>query len=315
MLIATPSVESKQWFERTFTSKYELSGQHEELSYIGMSITRKKTEITVNQLGYIDNMVIKYLPKSALHYPSIPAVPSILKAQPSSTPVESKKYLSIIMTLMYLARHTRPDILMPVTYLATKSSQPTSEFYSAALRIVAYVSKTKNISMQFSSNASLVPSIYADASHLLHQDARGHGGIILSLGSGPILTKSYKLKLNTRSSTESELVVLETASSYAKWWSLLLSELKISNTNRITIYQDNMSAIAMVKKSIFDNLNKHMVNRVNIIKDDLDNNTISVEYCPTELMIADLLTKICDKNVIEKLMSLMKFYSDQDKQR
>jgi hypothetical protein len=204
---------------------------------------------------------------------------------------------------------------MPITFMATKSSQPTAEYYSDALRIIAYVSRTKHISMHFSSSASMEPSIFADASHLLHHDARGHGGIILSLGSAPIMTKSYKLKLNTKSSTESELVVLEAATSYAKWWSLLLSELEISRDIPIKIHQDNLSAIAMVKNQQFDNLNKHMVNRVQIIKDQLSTNTISVKYCPTDIMIADLLTKICSKITIQKLLTLMNFQFEKDDYR
>jgi hypothetical protein len=307
MLIAAPSIKDQQWFEDTFMSKYELTGQHELLSYIGMSIRRCKNEITVNQRGYIDNMVKKYLPKIPNHYPSVPAVPTILKPKSISTPISSTKYLSIVMTLMYLARHTRPDILMPVTFLATKSAEPTSEYYADAIRIVAYVDSTRSLSMVFSSSANMLPVIYADASHLLHQDAKGHGGIILSLGSAPIMTKSYKLKINSKSSTESELVVLESACSYANWWFTLLTELNLMSTNSIKVYQDNMSAIAIVKNSNFSNINKHMVNRANIIKDHLSTNTIYIEHLPTTVMVADILTKICDKNTILKLMSLMNF--------
>jgi hypothetical protein len=216
---------------------------------------------------------------------------------------------------MFLARHTRPDILMPVTYLASKSSAPTAEDYSNAVRVVAYIAGTKTIAMQFSSSASLEPNIFADASHLLHLDARGHGGIILSLGSAPILTKSYKLKLNTKSSTESEIVVLEAATSYSTWWNLLLEELNIKNKNPIIIYQDNTSGIQMVKNQLFDNLNKHLVNRVQIIKQQLDLNTILIRYCPTDRMIADILTKICDKNTIQRLLLLMNFYIQEDRPR
>jgi hypothetical protein len=317
MLVANPSSEIKRWFEETFMEKYELTGEHNDFSYIGMSISRNKEEIKVNQLGYIDNMVIKYLPKQPLNFPSVPASASILKKKSSSSPVSSTKYLSIVMTLMYLARHTRPDILMPVTFLATKSASPTAEYYSDAIRIIAYVHNTRSITMRFSHSASMEPSIYADASHLLHQDARGHGGIILSLGSAPIMTKSYKLKLNTKSSTESELVVLEAATSYAKWWTLLLSELNLPNISykSIIIHQDNLSAIAMVKNSQFDNLNKHMVNRVEIIKEELKTNTISIKYCPTDRMIADILTKICDKITIKNLLLFMNFLIQEDRPR
>jgi hypothetical protein len=216
---------------------------------------------------------------------------------------------------MYLARYTRPDILMPVTFLATKSAAPTAEYYNDALKIVAYVSNTKHRCMLFSSKVSMIPSIFADSSHLLHEDARGHGGIILSLGSAPILTKSYKLKLNTRSSTESELVVLEAATSYSKWWHLLLSELQILKESSIIIYQDNLSAIRMVENQTFDNLNKHLVNRVHLINNELVNKLIRVKYCPTDRMLADMLTKILDKITMKKLLLLMNFFIQEDRPR
>jgi len=303
------------WFEKMFMTKYELTGQHESFSYIGMSITREKNGFVVNQIGYIDNMTAKYLPRSLTHYPTVPAVPALLKRKPTSTPISATKYLSLVMTLMYLARHTRPDILMPVTYLATKSAVPTAEFYADALRVVAYVFNTKSISMQFSKSASMIPAIYADSSHLLHEDARGHGGIILSLGSGPILTKSYKLKLNTRSSTESEIVVLEASTSYAKWWHLLLTELEIMKETSIIIYQDNLSAITMIKNEIYDNLNKHLVNRVHLIGEEISSKLITVKYCPTDRMLADILTKILDKNATKKLLLLMNFLIHEDRPR
>jgi len=315
MLIASPCEDAKRWFEATFMRKYELTGQHNNFSYIGMTITRSKNGFSVNQLGFIENMVAKYIPRQLKHYPSVPATPELLKKKSTSTPISSTKYLSIVMTLMYLARYTRPDILMPVTFLATKSAAPTAEYYNDALKIVAYVSNTKHMCMLFSSKASMIPSIFADSSHLLHEDARGHGGIILSLGSAPILTKSYKLKLNTRSSTESELVVLEAATSYSKWWHLLLSELQILKESSIIIYQDNLSAIRMVENQTFDNLNKHLVNRVHLINNELVNKLIRVKYCPTDRMLADMLTKILDKMTMKKLLLLMNFFIQEDRPR
>ena len=52
------------------------------------------------------------------------------------------------------------------------------------------------------------------------------------------MTKSYKLKLVTRSSTESELVVLEEAVTFAILIKKLLKELQVFD-GPITIYQDN----------------------------------------------------------------------------
>ncbi len=47
---------------------------------------------------------------------------------------------------------------------------------------------------------------YVDASFAVHPNMRGHTGEGLTMGRGFPITASTKKKLNTRSSTESELV-------------------------------------------------------------------------------------------------------------
>ena len=142
------------------------------------------------------------------------------------------------MSLMYLARFTRPDILMPVTYLATKSACPTEAHYSKALRILSYASKTRLRKMFFRAAANLTLSIYVDAAYMLRRDGKGHGGIIGTMGSAPIFSKSYKFKLVTRSSTESEMVCLDEAVTYAIWISALLRDFKFQLKLPVKMLQD-----------------------------------------------------------------------------
>jgi hypothetical protein len=47
---------------------------------------------------------------------------------------------------------------------------------------------------------------WVDASYAVHPDMNSHTGGVSSFGTGGILTKSSKQKLNTKSSTEAELV-------------------------------------------------------------------------------------------------------------
>jgi hypothetical protein len=47
---------------------------------------------------------------------------------------------------------------------------------------------------------------WVDASYAVHPDMRSHTGGITSFGTGVLLGKSTKQKLNTKSSTEDELV-------------------------------------------------------------------------------------------------------------
>ena len=143
------------------------------------------------------------------------------------------------MSPIYLARLTRPDILMPTTYLASKCAGPNIKDYQKLLRIVSYLGGTVTTSMVFQRTGKINPVIYADASHQYHlNDSKGHGGIIITLGSAPIMTKSYKLKLVTRSSTESELVVLEEAVTFAIWIKKLLKELQVFDGPIVVLDQE-----------------------------------------------------------------------------
>ena len=47
---------------------------------------------------------------------------------------------------------------------------------------------------------------WVDASHAVHEDMRGHTGVCMSFGVGIIHGKASKQKLNTKSTTESEVV-------------------------------------------------------------------------------------------------------------
>ena len=47
---------------------------------------------------------------------------------------------------------------------------------------------------------------YVDASYGTHADMKSHTGCVITVGKGVIYARSTKLKINTKSSTEAELV-------------------------------------------------------------------------------------------------------------
>ena len=118
---------------------------------------------------------------------------------------------------------------MPVTYLATRSSKPTVEDFSELMRIVRYLAGTPQVGLQFVATG-MTPRIYADASHCLHVDGRGQGGIVITLGSALILCRSFKIKFITRS-----LVALEDATTYVNWLYCLLHAMNINIDSAISV--------------------------------------------------------------------------------
>ena len=133
---------------------------------------------------------------------------------------------------------------------------------------------------------------WVDAAYACHPDMRSHTGGVISFGKGVYTQKSSKQKLNTKSSTESEVVG---ASDYIPWavWTGWFMEAQGYSLSKSIFYQDNQSAIRMEKngKQSCGEKSRHINIRYFFIKDILQRENIEVAYCPTEEMVADFYTK------------------------
>jgi len=113
---------------------------------------------------------------------------------------------SRVAKLLYLAKRTRVDILLPVNFLCTRVKAPTEEDRWKLARVCRYLLGTRHLSLNLGVGSDYVFTMYADASYAVHLDRRSHSGSVLSLGYGVISGKSTKQQIVTKSSTEAELV-------------------------------------------------------------------------------------------------------------
>lgn len=206
------------------------------------------------------------------------------------------------MSLMFLARSTRPDILFAVTALAAKCSKPTYKHYRDALRIIYYLAGTQHIGLLYKSDSDLSVKVYCDASHGIHSDGRGHGGMIITVGNSVIYAKSWKIKIVTRSSSESELYALDEASTYCLWFKTILKHFNFYIEQPLTIYEDNQSTILMAINNGTFRRSKHLLIKQNFIQQHIQFNDILLKYLSTKDMYADMLTKPMNENTLTKFM-------------
>jgi len=90
---------------------------------------------------------------------------------------------------------------------------------------------------------------WVDASYAVHPDMKSHTGGITSFRLGGFMGKSTKQKLNTKSSTEAELIG---ASDYLPntIWLKLFMEAQGHKMSEIVFEQDNKSAIRMEANNV-----------------------------------------------------------------
>lgn len=323
ILSCAPSLRVQQEFERALKGHFDITTQTgESLSYLGMNISVDKMSRTLrlDQIGFLRSILDKFNCNgdTMSKFPPTPSTADILLPIEDQrdltllTPPEIKKFLSIVMSLMYLARFTRPDILFSVTVLATRCSRPTATDMTHAYRVLRYLAGTPNHGLFLDGKATLAPQIYADASHCTHPTGHGHAGIVITLGSAPVLCKSFKLKAVTRSSSESELYALEEATTYAVWLLLLLDELRLPCTVPIPVFQDNLSTIIMAsKENMSFKRSKHLLTREGFVREKILSGDIVLLPKRTEEMIADFLTKPVNKVILYSCLRALHLVSTE----
>ena len=119
---------------------------------------------------------------------------------------------------------------------------------------------------------------------------KGHTSGLVSLGRGTIHNKLSKQKINTKSSTESEVVDASDFIPWTIWLKRILQELGYG-MKRTLLYQDNESTIKMEKNGLksCEDKSRHINIRYFSIKDVLEREGIDLEHCGTESMIAVFL--------------------------
>jgi hypothetical protein len=263
-------------------------------AYIGMSIDRSedKRHIKLTQRGLIEKILKKYMPDD--HRVSAdPNSDSLFESTASASgPIDKKEYLGLVMSLMYLARLTRPDILLPVVFLATRSHCCTQSDMSEARKVCRYLNGTKDRGLHINCT-SLQLHCLCDASHQVHTDGKGHSGFIITMGDtfSYLHSRSAKQKLAALSSTDAEVLAMVECLKMAVWLRNILTDLRITPLRRIVVYQDNKSAIIMVEEDTKNKRSKHILTKITYAKDLKKLDVIRVEYLSTKRMVADMLTK------------------------
>ena len=103
--------------------------------------------------------------------------------------------------------------------------------------------------------------------------------------------RSKKQACVALSTAEADYVALSSAAQESIWLRRLISELGSPLKTAITIYEDNQSAIAMIKNSQFHGRAKYIDIKYHFICEQVNGGHIKLKYCPTDETTADMFTK------------------------
>ena len=155
-----------------------------------------------------------------------------------------------------------------------------------------YIHSTIDLVLTLSASNMSVIKWWVDVAYGVRSDCKSQTGRTMTLGRGTIMSHSTKQKLNTKSSTESELVGASDSVPQIVWTNYFIQS-QGYNINDTILYQDNTSAISMETNGKLSSgkRTKHINIRYFFIQDRIKSKEISVKYCPTDQMLADYFTK------------------------
>jgi hypothetical protein len=149
----------------------------------------------------------------------------------------AKAFHNIMAKGIYVSKRARPDISLSIAFLTTRVKGPDIDDWRKLCYLVEYHRSMHGLPLILVADGTGVLSWYVDASFAVHPDMKGHTGGAMTMGTGFPLDKSTKHKLNTRNSTESEIVAVDNLILQILWVPLFLKAQGFAVSDNI-LYQD-----------------------------------------------------------------------------
>nr|GFB89816.1 retrotransposon protein, putative, unclassified [Tanacetum cinerariifolium] len=150
-------------------------------------------------------------------------------------------------------------------------------------------------------DSSVSLTAFTDADHAGCQDTRrSTSSSVHFLGERLIRWSSKRQKSAAISSMEAEYIAISGCCAQILWMQSKLLDYGLA-FNKIPMYCDNKSAIALCCNNVQHSRSKHIDIRYHVIKEQVENRVIELYFVNTEYQLADLFTKALGRDRIKFL--------------
>ena len=289
----------------TLGKRFKVEDQDEVHYVLGMSVkrNRKSRTLSISQPKYLEGIlkrsnVDKYKPVST----PLEQGRKFQQLSDDEKPVDVQAYQMIIGCLTYATTATRPDLAAAVGILSKFMSKPGKDHWTGIKRILRYIQGTLNYGLVFSADDKSHTLVgFSDADWAGDLDTRrSTSGYVFQIQGNTVSWCSKRQATVSKSSTEAEYTALSGACQEAVWMRRLLADIGFEQRGPSTIFEDNQGAIELAKNPKFHNRTKHIDVSFHFIREQVNLKAISVKYCPTQDMLADIMTKGLSKIAFQR---------------
>ncbi|GJX29277.1 retrovirus-related pol polyprotein from transposon TNT 1-94 [Tanacetum coccineum] len=302
IIFAASTPELCDLFAKIMCSKFKMSMMGKISFFLGLQISQSPRGIFINQSKYALESLKKYGYESCDPVDTPMVEKSKLDEDKEGKAVDPSHYRGMIGTLLYLTA-SRPDLQFAICMCARYQARPTEKHLNAVKRIFRYLKGTVHRGLWYPKDSSFALTAFADADHAGCQDTRrSTSGSIQLLGDRLVSWSSKRQKSAAISSTEAEYIALSGCCAQVLWMRSQLTDYGFG-FNKIPMYCDNKSAIALCCNNVQHSRSKHIDIRFHFIKEHVENGVIELYFVNTEYQLADIFTKALGRERIEFLIN------------
>ncbi|GJX27233.1 retrovirus-related pol polyprotein from transposon TNT 1-94 [Tanacetum coccineum] len=277
-----------------------LNGLMKEEFFLGLRVHQSPRSIFISQSQYTIELLKKHGLDECVSM-STPMATERLDTDLQGTPTDQMTYRHMIGGLMYLIASC-PDISYATFVCARYQARPTVKHLKEVKRIFRYLRQYYNMGLWYPKDSGFELIAYSDADHAgCKDDCKSTSGGLQFLGEKLVSWSSKKQDCTAMSTTEAEYVSLSACCAQVIWMRTQLLDYGYKY-NRILMYCDSKSAIAISCNPVQHSKTKHIDIQYHFIKEHVEKGTVELYFIDTEYQLADLFIKALPKERFEYLV-------------
>jgi hypothetical protein len=231
----------------------------------------------------------------------------IMRPEPGDPLITSKEqttYRSGVGMMLYLVKHSRPEISNAIRELSKVGDGATPSHWKSLMRSIKYVLDTQNQGLKIyptQHQDTFTLEGIADSEYAGDRDTRiSVYGFIIYFCGAPIAWKSKSGRSVTLSSTEAEYFAISEVAKELLFIKQIIESIGIKLELPIKIRTDNVGAIYLSNNYTTSQRTRHIDIRTHFVREHIEEGTFVVEFIRSEENDADIFTKNTTEEIFNK---------------
>ncbi|GJX06132.1 retrovirus-related pol polyprotein from transposon TNT 1-94 [Tanacetum coccineum] len=236
---------------------------------------------------------------SSVKTPMVP--PNNLGPDLNGKYVNETQYRGMIGSLMYLTT-SRPNIQFSTCLYTRYQANPKESYLIGVKRIFRYLKGTPSLGLWYPKCLGFDLKGYSDSDYVgCNMDIKITSGACQLLGGKLMYWSAKKKQFVVMSSAEAKYVAATGCCANILWMKSQLTDYDIIY-EKVPIFYDNTSAIAISNNPVLHSRTKHIDIRYHFIRDHILKEDIELHFIRTQYQLVDIFTKPLDEPTFKRLI-------------